>query len=119
ARAGPSCGGETLTRTSVAAAPATAAAAAGSRCGHESAVALEAKDGQLASDVTTLARGTRDLRRGAVDVLLELVLAAAATIFVDRHGATRRLAARSSSRTPRRFPRGCRRSHQGACRCPP
>src|SRR5262249_24944217 len=120
ALAGPSRGGETLTPRSVAAAAATTtASAAGGRCGHEAAVALETEDRQLAGDVPALARRAGDLGRGPVDVLLEVVPAAAAAIFLDRHRATRRPAGRSSSRTPRHSPRGCRRSHQGACRCPP
>src|SRR3989454_2868445 len=71
----------------VAAAAATTAASAatGHGRGHDAAVALQPEDGELASDVTALARGAGDVRRGAVDVLLEIVPAAATPVFVDRH----------------------------------
>src|SRR5262245_38428048 len=69
-----------------AAAAATAASAAGRGCRHEVAIALEAEDRELTCDVAALARRTGDLRRGAVNVLLEVVPAAATAVLVDGHG---------------------------------
>src|SRR5439155_11586526 len=60
------------------------AATAGGRR-HEVAVALQAEDGELARDVTALARRAGNLRRRAMDVLLEISPAAATPILVDRH----------------------------------
>ena len=79
-----------------------------------------------ASRALARTRGTHHRGLGTLDILLELPLALIATVLVDRHlgslgdpTATGRLAGRSSSRTPRRSPRGYRRFHPGGCPDPP
>src|SRR5262245_44403053 len=72
---------------SVAAAPAPAAAAA-APAGHgrgNGAFTPQAEDGQLAGDVPAVAARARHLAGGPGDVLLEVLVTAAAVVLVDRH----------------------------------
>ena len=102
-------------------APAAAAAATpGRRAGrHGRSGGPHADEGQPSLDPGALAVRARDRRRRGRHVLLELPATASAVVLVDRHPATGLPAGRSSSRTPRRSLRGCRRSRRGACPRPP
>src|SRR5262249_36185510 len=113
---------------SVTTATATTAAAArrGGWCAHTVPTRLDSDQGDAPDHLTARARRTRDngLRP---DELLELDAALPTAELVDRHAlssiprrgrgtVTGRPAGRSSSRTPRRFLRGSRRSRRAGCR---
>src|SRR5580765_547177 len=107
-----------------AAAPAATRQARGG--GHRTARAPDTDHGQATRHALTRTPGTHHRGLGTLDILLELPLTLIATVLVDRHlgswsdpTVTGRLAGRSSSRTPRRSPRGYRRFHPGGCPDPP